>query len=368
MIRVLQILHGIDRGGMETFVMNIYRAINRSQYQFDFLINSESGDYYEEIKSLGGKIYYIPARNKGLTAFRKNLDEFFKGQAKDYNAVHYHESSLTSLEPLYYAKKYGIPIRIMHSHNSQIRGNNLHYITHFLGKFAISHLATHFYGCSDKALDWMYKYTGVRDKAIMINNGIDVFKFKYDQNKRVESRKTLGCKEDDFIIGHVGRFAPAKNHTYLIDIFRELLKIDGKYKLLLIGVGDLQKDIKEKAKREGVYDSTKFLGLREDTDVLYQAMDVFVMPSFFEGLPVVLVEAQASGLPIICSDRISKMSKMSDNLQMLSISESPQVWASTINETHRNINRSNAYENIIKYGYDINTIASNLCETYSGQV
>ncbi len=365
MIRVLQVLPGLNRGGLETFVMNVYRTIDRNQIQFDFLTNMKRGDYSDEIKNLGGRIFYISPRNNGIKKYCSNLKDFFDKNGSSYNAIHYHESSLTSLEILFYAKRAKIPVRIMHAHSSSIMGSNLHYITHYLGKLAISSLANRYFGCSDKALDWMYSYTGVRNKAEIINNGINISLFKFKEDKRKKIRESLGLSESDFVIGHVGRFSRVKNHSFLIDIFQELSELDKKYKLILVGIGELEEGIKEKVEKLQLSDSVLFLGLREDTDLIYQGLDMFVMPSFYEGLPVVLVEAQTSGLPVLCSDRISKMSKMSDNFTMMSIDEKPFLWANYIVNYNHNVDRTTAYHNIIEKGYDINSVVKKLSMTYS---
>lgn len=370
MIRVLQIFSGLGRGGLETFVMNVYRTIDRTKVQFDFLLSTPNGDYEEEARNLGANIYYVPSRSKGVKKYNEELDKFFKENGKRYSAVHLHVPTLSSVEPLFYAKKYGIGTRIIHSHSSSVKKNLrfrfLHLLVHHINKFRIKSLATNYLGCSDKALDWMYKYSGVRDKAVLIQNGIEPSKFIFNPAVRTKIREEFQLN-DEFVIGHVGSFIPVKNHKFLINLFFEYQKKHGNTKLLLVGDGSLRSDIETQIKELGIEGNVILAGIRSDVNEILQAMDVFVMPSFFEGLPVVLVEAQASGLPIICSDKISKMSKMSENFLMLSISESPQVWASAINKTPRNINRNKAYENIIKHGYDINSIATELCKTYAGQ-
>lgn len=366
MIRVLQVLPTLNRGGLETFVMNVYRSIDRKKIQFDFLTNEKDGDYANEIQELGGTIYYIPPRNKGMRAYCHHLNSFFKQKKNIYQAVHYHESSLTSLEVLYYAKKYGIPNRIMHSHSSSILGNKLHYLTHYFGKLVIGSLANHYVGCSDKALDWMFGHTGVRDKAIIVNNGIDVPSFAFDASIRQNIRNRLNISDKDIVVGHIGRFSTVKNHTFLIDIFTELRRITPNAKLVLVGVGELVDSIKSKVMELNLSDSVLFLGLRTDTNNIYQAMDIFVMPSLYEGLPVVLVEAQASGLPVLCSDTISTMSKMSENYETMSIEENAKKWAKRIIELQNPVyNRSIGTRNIIKAGFDINKVADYLSTIYS---
>ena len=365
MTRVLQVLPGLNRGGLETFVMNVYRAIDKSDIQFDFLTNMEDGDYADEITEMGGKIHYIPPRNKGYQAYCTNLKSFFERNKGKYNAIHYHESSLTSLEVLYYAKKAGIPIRIMHSHSSSIMGSKFHYITHYLGKVFIGSLANRYFGCSDKALDWMYGNSGVRSKAVIVNNGIETPRFKYNEQVRKKVRQELNIGFNDIVIGHVGRFSAVKNHTFLIDIFKELKNKSESAKLILVGVGELENEIRTKVETMNLSDSVIFTGLRADTYNIYQAMDIFVMPSLYEGLPVVLVEAQASGLPILCSDRISKMSIMSESFDMLPLDGQPEKWVTQVIQILKKpSDRSTGQINIIKSGYDINNVTTFLSSTY----
>lgn len=364
MIKVLQILPGLNRGGLETFVMNIFRVIDRNKIHFDFLVNMESGDYSDEIKSLGGNIYYIPPRNKGFKAFNHNIGQFFKEHDGEYNAVHYHESSLSSLEVLYYAMRAKVPIRIMHSHSSSILGNRLHYLTHWAGKAVIGRLATHYFGCSDKALDWLYRYSGVRRKAILVQNGIDTHKFAYKPSVRNIVRNELGL-DDSLTLCHIGRFSKVKNHIFLLEILRVMKELKENVKLILVGTGSLYKNIIDKADNLGLTKNIIFLGVRQDTERILQAADAFVMPSLYEGLPVVLVEAQSSGLPIFCSDTISMMSKLTDRYFPLSLHKPASSWANTILTEATRTERLDGSQAVKAAGFDVHDIAEFLTKAYS---
>lgn len=366
MIKVLQVCPGLNRGGLETFVMNVYRNIDRRIVQFDFLTNLDSGDYFEEIKELGGNIYYVPGRNKGYKKYLRNLNDFFRLHRNEYRAVHYHESSLTSLEVLYFAKKSGIPTRIMHSHNSSIMGNKLHYITHYVGKLCIGNLATHYFGCSDKALDWMYGGSGVRHKAVLINNGIDTGKFAFNAETRNKVRKTLNLREEHLVVGHIGRFSRVKNHSFLLMIFKELKAIHPNAKLLLVGNGELLSEVQHQANALDITEDVIHLGVRSDIPDLLQAMDVFVMPSLYEGLPVVMVETQTAGLPIICSDTISTMSYLTEHVYPISLEVSPREWAKCIADATTGYERIDCSAIISARGFDIGVIAGKLTKTYIG--
>jgi len=372
MKRVLQIMGGLKRGGLETFAMNIYRSIDRSEIQFDFLLTQVvGGDYEEEAKSMGANIYHLPARNKGYKAYRKALDDFFR-EHHDYIAIHEHISSLTSIEPAYYAKKYGIPVRIFHSHSSSIqkslRLHWVHTILHYLNKPKVHSYATHYLGCSDKALDWMYKYTGVRSRALMVNNGIDCEQYAFKKNVRAEVRKEFSIDADDFVIGHVGRFIPLKNQGFLVDIVDELHKTMPSAKLLLVGEGDTMDEIKAKVSDKGLEKSVIFTGVRSDVARLMQAMDIFVMPSWFEGLPVSLVEAQAAGLPVVASESISHDSDITENILFKSINESVEEWVESIVKWKEKCGRPNNIEKIKKAGFDSKTTVKQLVKIYIGNV
>ena len=370
MKRVLQIMGGLKRGGLESFAMNIYRTIDRNEIQFDFLLTQfVGGDYEEEARSLGANIYYLPPRNKGYRAYIRALDQFFE-EHHDYVAIHEHISSLTSIDPAYYARKYGIPVRILHSHSSSIqkslRFHWVHTLLHYMNKPRVRSWATHYFGCSDKALDWVYKYTGVRSKAKMINNGIDCEMYSFNHTVRDDVRNELNIGPEDFVIGHVGRFIPLKNQSFLVDILEEVHKSIPSAKLILVGDGETQKSVQAKALEKGLVDSVIFTGVRSDVLRLMQAMDIFVMPSWFEGLPVSLVEAQASGLPIVASSTISHDSDLTGSIMFKSIEESSKEWATSIIEWKERIGRPDNIQKIKNAGFDTNTIVSQLTDIYLG--
>lgn len=365
MVRVLQIVRGLDRGGMETFLMNIYRSIDRNQVQFDFLINHNSGDYLEEIEQMGGKVYYIPPRKNGFIEYCKQLDTFFSQHVNEYIAVHQHVSNLSSIEPLYYAKKYGLCTRVIHSHSSSISGIKLHYLTHLCGKIVVSRWATHYLGCSDKALSWLFGYTSAMKNAEMINNGIDTAMFVYNECIRSEVRRELEIAQNTIMLGHVGRFIHVKNHTFLVEIFREYHKKNPDSKLILVGVGERKYAIEKQVHDYGLQEDVLFLGMRTDINHLLQAMDVFVMPSLFEGLPVTLVEAQTADLPILASGTISHDSKLTDRLHFYSLSATSTEWAVQLTSLLSEPKRRDVSSEIKMKGFDIKETAERLIRMYS---
>lgn len=365
MIRVLHVLGAMNRGGIETFIMNVYRTIDRENIQFDFLVNSKSNDYADEIEKLGGKIYYIPPRNVSFFAYRRNIDDFLKMNNGRYGAVHNHVASLSSIYVLASAKKNGINVRIIHSHSSSIKGSKLHYLIHLLNKTRIKSLATNYFACSDVARHWLFDYTGCFSESKVINNGIITADFRYDSEKRDRIRKDLNLNESDVAICHIGSFIPVKNHSFLLDIFSMLLKISDKYKLFLVGDGPLRKQIERKIRDMHMENSVCILGLREDVNLLMQGFDCLVFPSHFEGLPVTLVEAQAADLQVVCSDKISRMAKLIPTTDFLSLDVDAAQWAKRIDERLKTKQRKDNTSIIENSGYDIGAITQDLKVIYN---
>jgi glycosyltransferase involved in cell wall biosynthesis len=364
MIRVLQIVPSLSREGLQTFIMNVYRTIDRSTIQFDFLTRDHNGDYAEEIRSLGGKVYEIQGRKLGYFGYQKAIRLFFKQHAAEYSAVHMHLSLLFLSSILIYPKQYGIKVRILHSHSSSFIGPLTYRIAHYLEKPFVRYLATDYFGCSDKAIDWMYKYTGVRKKAIIVKNGIDAGRFKYNLQIREKVRNMLSLG-DCQVLGHVGRFSKVKNHEFIIDVFNSYHNSWPNSKLVLVGDGELMPYIKQKAKSLGLGECVIFLGSRRDISEILQALDFFIMPSLYEGLPVSLVEAQCSGLPILASDTISSEAKLTDNLYFYSLENSPDLWAERVHDILEHFTRRDTSRIIVNQGFDIGQTTEFLKKVYT---
>ena len=293
-IRIAQIIGKWLGGGVEAVVMNYYRHLDHSKVQFDFICDDDSTNIpYDEIEKLGGKVILIPPYQK-VFKYQKELRRVLRNGK--YEIVHSHINTL-SVFPLYAAKKVGVPVRIAHSHsttNKKEWKKNL--LKQVLRPFSKKY-ATNYMCCSELAGRWLFGDKAYDEgKVYLLNNAIDLDKFKYDKKIRDKKRKELGIKEDTIVIGHIGRFVAQKNHTFLIDIFNQFHKKEKNSILLLAGQGPLQEEIKNKVRELGLDDSVRFLGQRNDANELYQAFDVFLLPSLYEGLPVVGVEAQASGL------------------------------------------------------------------------
>lgn len=361
MVRVLQIVDSMDMGGIQTFIMNVYRHIDRTKIQFDFLIFRLYEQKFEkEIIHMGGKVYKIPGRKAGLLKNLMALKDFYRNH-KEYKIVHYHTSSLSYLTPLVIAQKEGITKRILHSHNTKNSGSFVHRILHEIHKSQVKKIVTDYLACGELAADWMYRGTGCREKAIVIANGIDVRAYAYDEDKRLKIRKEFHVSEDCLVIGNVGRFADSKNHEFLISIFSELSKRVSNTVLLLVGDGELRSQIEKKVEEEQLKNQVIFCGVRNDVDALLQAMDIYIMPSLYEGFPVSAVEAQAAGLPCYISDMVTKEVLINPNVKQISLSRSPSEWADNILISN---NRYTDFSGLIRAGYDISSTVEKLCKIY----
>ena len=288
MIRILQCVNDMHRAGLETMLMNYYRNIDREKIQFDFLTHRpQRSDYDDEIESLGGKIYYAPRLYpQNYPKYFKWMKQFFS-EHPEYKIIHSHIDAMSYL-PLKAAKKANIPVRIAHSHNTAI-DRDFKYLLKTYFRFKLPKVANYYCACGKEAGEFLFP----GKEYMYVPNAIEIDRFLFNENVRMKKRRELGIK-DEIVIGHIGRMSYQKNHKYLIDVFAEILKKKNDSILLLIGVGEKLDDIKKYVEKLGLSEQVRFLGNRADVDELYQAMDVFVMPSLFEGLPVVGVEAQFS--------------------------------------------------------------------------
>lgn len=364
MIRILHCVNGMNRGGLETFIMNVYRNIDRSKVQFDFLVHTDKKcDFDDEITSLGGKIFRIPSRRSGFLKNRNALNIFFEGH-KGYKILHQHSSSLSYDEPLKSARRNKIPIRIIHSHSTREGGSFLHNYTHKWNQLFIESNATHYFACSDLAGEWMYGRNNLKTGPFkIINNGIKTTNFTFNEEKRHNVRVKLGLNEK-FVIGHVGRLTYPKNHEFLIEIFNAIYKRIPNAVLLLVGDGELREQIERKIKNLNLENRVILTGKRDDISDLLQAMDIFIFPSHFEGLPVTLVEAQAAGLPCVVSDNITRQVEITDNITYVKLTSPISTWIDRILELKVNHIRKDESEHIISAGFDIEKSAKYLQDFY----
>ena len=324
MIRILQCVNDMHRAGLETMLMNYYRNIDREKIQFDFLTHRpQRSDYDDEIESLGGKIYYAPRLYpQNYPKYFKWMKQFFS-EHPEYKIIHSHIDAMSYL-PLKAAKKANIPVRIAHSHNTAI-DRDFKYLLKTYFRFKLPKVANYYCACGKEAGEFLFP----GKEYMYVPNAIEIDRFLFNENVRMKKRRELGIK-DEIVIGHIGRMSYQKNHKYLIDVFAEILKKRNDSILLLIGVGEKLDDIKKYVEKLGLSEQVRFLGNRADVDELYQAMDVFVMPSLFEGLPVVGVEAQFSGLSCIFSDQVPEEVNFTNKAMFISLNEKKDVWADKV--------------------------------------
>lgn len=362
-IRVAHIVGKWLGGGVEAVVMNYYRHIDRDKIQFDFICDDDSTNIpYKEIEELGGKVILVPGYQKPFK-YHKELKRIFK--ENKYRIVHSHISTM-SIFPLFAAWIARVPVRIAHSHsttNKKEKKKNL--MKQVLRPFS-KVFANNYVCCSELAGRWLFgNKTYEKGKVFLLNNAIDLNKFKYDEKVRHAKRKELGIKKNQIVIGHIGRFVQQKNHDGLIDIFNEVHKQNKNAILLLAGQGPLTRTIKAKVKKLELEDSVVFLGQRNDANELYQAFDIFLLPSLYEGLPVVGVEAQAAGLLCILSSDMTKETKVLDTTRFISLNTSAEELATIILDDYSKFKRHDTTSEITKNNFNIKNETSKLENEYS---
>lgn len=362
-IRVLHIVGIMNMGGIENLLMNIYRNIDREEIQFDFLVTrEEKGIFDDEIKSLGGNIYNIPHMSSvGVLKYKKILFEFFK-EHKEFRIVHCHRDALCSIY-LKQAKKAKIQVRIAHSHTIKLaEGKGAKGIMNTLIKryfmLFTRYSATDYFACSKDAGKWLFGQKIANNKLNVIKNGININKYIYSQKIALEIRQKLGVSDNTFLIGHVGRFELAKNHTFLVDIFEQLQKEISNVELCLVGDGSLIEEIKRKVNKLGIQDKVKFLGIQNNINELMMAFDTFLFPSLFEGLGIVAIEAQATGLPCVVSNEIPKEVDLGLGIIHFIDLANCKIWVNKIQDImisilKRTNSRTSDKKTIVEKGYDI---------------
>jgi len=350
-IRIAHIVGIMAAGGVESVVMNYYRHINRARVQFDFIIDEDSAIVpIEEIESLGGRIFKIPSYKKPI-AYHKALKQLLTRE--NYRIVHSHINTL-SVFPLFAAKRANVPVRISHSHSTAGKGELARNVFKYTLRPFSKIFPTHYCACSEYAGRWLFgdKLHG-QGLVNIVKNAIDLSKFKFDPLVRAAVRQELGV-ENSFVIGHVGRFMKQKNHSFLIDIFKQVHLHNPGSALLLIGEGELEQEIQAKVEHLGIADCVQFLGVRDDVHRLLMGMDLFLLPSLYEGLPVVGVEAQACGLPIIASGTVTSETKILDNFEFMPLDRPAVEWADKVlGAFPDNEDREFAMGMVAEHGYRI---------------
>lgn len=360
-LRILHAVVNMNRGGAETLIMNLYRNIDRSKVQFDFLTCKE-GVFDSEILSMGGKIHRIPyVTDVGHAGYVRELNLFFQRNT-NYKIVHSHMDKMSGLI-LRAAEKVKIPVRIAHSHSTKSEGGLPSKIYKWYVGNYIKHYANHQYACSNAAGNWLF--TDKFKEIFVLKNGIDLEKFQFSSDVRNQIRNELQLDEASVVLGHVGRFSFPKNHLFLLEVFDDLIKFLPNSKLVLVGEGTLKPKIEEKIRNLQLEENVILLGVRDDVHLILQALDLFVFPSLFEGLPVTLIEAQGAGLPCVISDSITEEVDMGIGLiQYLSL-DNKKIWIESIlNVVNRKSSRIITENTFNQRGYNIRKTAELTQDTY----
>lgn len=365
-IRVLHFVSTLSRGsGVMSVIMNYYRHIDRDKVQFDFLHFIACEDsYMEEIRELGGKIYCIDKPGSSFQSI-KQLNSFFRLHAGEYTWLHNHEVYLTFLlRPI--AKRYGLEKFIVHCHATKYSDKTLNAARNRILCLPIRFMKVERFACSEAAGKFLYGEKMLKaGKVFIMHNAIDCEKFRFRPEVRERLRKEMGL-EGKFVIGHVGRFERQKNHEFLIEVFAECKKEIDSCILLLIGEGSLRAKIEKKVVEKGLENSILFLTKRNDMEYLYQVMDLFVLPSLYEGLPVACLEAQVSGLKCIVSRTVTDELKKQANgsiITMLPLEK--KVWKQNIISCK--IRQTSISQHINYDNYDINLQSCRLHSFYTGK-
>ena len=359
MIRVLIILgSAMDYGGTESFLMNYSREF--SNVQFDFVVPGyEKGVYDDEILSRGGKIYHVPYKNKHPIGFSKQIADIIR--KNHYQIVHAQIDAMNAW-PLEIARREDVPVRISHSHNTDIQSTNL--VKRAINNFTKKHIAivaTELWACSHEAGVWLY---GKKMESVfkVIHNAIDLERYHFDSNNRIQIRNTFHVNEDIFLIGHVGRFAEQKNHVFLIKCFYELVQLMNNVALMLVGDGQLKEATVELTKTLGISDKVLFVGNVNDVEKYYSAMDLFAFPSKFEGLSITFLEVQANGLHSICSEGVTEEGCVA-NVERLDVSLGAKYWAKRM-ASYYGVQRTNNDQVLRDNGFDLKFESHNLESEY----
>ncbi len=347
-----------------SFIMNLYRNINHNEWQFDFIyIFNTASNHKEEIESYGGKVKYIPKPNiLTVFSFYHIIDKYLKHNSDKYCAIHLHEV-LLGIIILPLAKKYKIPIRIVHSHSSVHSEKKSRALRNKILCLPIKKLSNVWLACSNKAANFLYGYKDAQ-KAIIVKNAIDLNKYRFNEAIRRQIRSELNLN-NNLVIGHIGRFCIQKNQEFFIPLIKELKSRNILFRLIFVGDDSEAHSLHRILEKEHFNENVLFLGIRDDINKLLQAFDAFVLPSLFEGLPIVGIEAQAAGLPCIFSDTITQETKVTKNVEFLSLNDSPNKWIDQILKFQKeNINRDTT-QFLIDNKYDINNLVEQMLHIYT---
>ena len=354
--RLLCIVSNMDAGGAETFLMKMYRQIDRSRYQMDFVVSGDGRGYYEdEIEQLGGKVYRITRKTKDFAAYRREL----AGAVRDDgcpSVLKIGSDALSAID-LWVAKRAGARKLAMRSSNASDGKGGLGQFIQKVIRRPLTSVADVKIAPSDLAAEYAFGAKAVRNGEVhYLHNALDLNTYAFSADKRAAVRDELGIDTDAFVVGHVGRFARQKNHGFLLDAFAELLKVKSNARLVLVGKGELEDEIRAKAEMLGILSSIVFTGVRSDIPALLSAFDVFALPSLYEGMPNVVIEAQAAGLSCVVADTVTKQADVAGLVKFLPIDDAG-AWAQAMAFAGSNVVRPNTKGAMTAAGYDISKAA-----------
>lgn len=374
---LISVPHNLLYGGVQNYVLNILKNMDLSDLKIDIYFSqfNKSSDMFEEFKLKNLKIYFGENNNNNKSQNIKNLKKLM--MKNHYDVIHINTGDLSyQVMNLILAKKYNIQKRISHSHNSVVPHYKnlilLRKIKDSIYRLLIRFFSTDYFACSILAGNWMFGKKAFNKKGIVQYNGIELNKFKFNQNIRDQIRNELKIKDDTVVLGLIAYFNEQKNHSFLIDIFEQYHKKNTNSLLMLIGNGELKNEIINKVKQLNLTNYVLFIDPSKNGHTYYNAMDYFLMTSLYEGLPFVGLEAQISELPCILSDRITQEVKISETVSFLSISNTPEYWADYIDNTHKNhkTNRNSNFEKLSELltekGYNIVDSSKIIRENYLG--
>lgn len=359
-IRVAQVIGKMNTGGVKSIVMEYYRRMDRTRVQFDFFVDEDSRDVpHEEIEAMGGRVFVVPPYQR-LPAYLSALTRLFRAQK--YAIVHAHINTMCVF-PLFAAWRAGVPVRVCHNHSTAHKGEGLRSVLKYALRPFARVFATDYFACGALAAEWLYgKRRVARGEVMILPNAIDAPAFAFDPAARARLRTELQIAQDAFVVGHIGRFMYQKNHAQLLRIFAAVQAQRPGAALLLVGEGELLEQTRALV-RELRLENVIFAGRRTDANLLYSAMDVFCLPSFYEGLPVVASEAQASGLPCVFSTEVTAEAGMTELARFLPLTASDAQWAQAV-ISGGDLPRRSYTQEIRDAGFDSNTQGLRLLACY----
>jgi glycosyltransferase involved in cell wall biosynthesis len=365
---ILHFISVMDRAGQETLIMNAFRTIDRNQYNFKFLCTlNREGDYDAEIKKLGGEIYYTPVskwESKKIVKYILYVHNLKKAyNTVNFDVLHIHEQhAFTAFLELFAAKMAGVKSVVVHSHNT----SSSHIVLHKTFVPFLNLLKCQKMACSEPAAKWMF---GKTDGVVVLKNGILSSEFCFNSELQKVRRNELGIEDNTIVLTHIGRFNVQKNQRFLVNVFSELLKLNDKVILLLIGKGELESEITDYVKALKIYKKIIFLGTRDDIPAILSASNLFIFPSLYEGLGITLIEAQASGLYCVISDNIPAEARITNIITACSLKQTPKYWANKIytiitENRYNNYNRNDYVKCLQTSGFDIESSCKVLAKIY----